>query len=245
MLFHGKRHPRELGAAEVEQFLTHLVVGGRVSASTQNQALNALLFLYKQVLEIDLGRLDAVRARRPNRLPVMLAIEEVAAVLERVQGAEGVFGLMARLLYGSGLRLREYCGLRVKDVALLRGQIVVRGGKGTKDRVVMLPQAVHGELVGQLEWRGRLHERDLTRGVARVDLPETLERKHPRTAQELGWQFVFASRQLSRCPRTGRLGRHRREAGWGGWMPTQGIETAEKGLLWVYGLTAAADHRTD
>jgi integron integrase len=208
ILFHGKRHPRELGAAQVEQFLTHLAVRGRASASTQNQALNALVFLYKQVVEIDLGRLEAVRARRPKRLPVVLAPEEGAAVLQHVQGAEGVFRLMARLLYGCGLRLMECCALRVKDVQLPRGQIVVRGGKGNKDRVVMLPRAAHEELTRQRERRRELHERDLAQGVARVDLPEALERKYPRAAQELAWQFVFASRQLSRCPRTGRLGRH-------------------------------------
>jgi integron integrase len=207
-LFHGKRHPRELGAAEVEQFLTHLAVRGRVSSSTQNQALNGLVFLYKQVLEIDLGRFEAVRARRPKRLPVVLAPEEVAAVLQHVQGAEGVFRLMARLLYGCGLRLMECCALRVKDVQIPRGQIVVRGGKGNKDRVVMLPRSVRADLERQLAWRRQLHERDLVRGVARVDLPEALERKYPRAAQELGWQFVFASRQLSHCPRTGRMGRH-------------------------------------
>src|SRR5581483_3648242 len=146
ILFHGKRHPRELGAAEVEQFLTHLAVEGHVAASTQNQALNALLFLYQQVLGLDLGRLDAVRARRPKRLPVVLSPEEVAAVLARVEGADGLFRLMARLLYGCGLRLQECCRLRVHDVQLARGQILVRGGKGNKDRVVMLPRAARGEL---------------------------------------------------------------------------------------------------
>ena len=115
---------------------------------------------------------------------------------------------MARLLYGGGLRLRECCRLRVKDVSLERGQIVVRGGKGDKDRVVMLPQAVRGELARQLAWRRDLHERDLARGVARVELPDALERKYPGAARELGWQFLFASRQLSRCPRTGRPGQH-------------------------------------
>ena len=166
------------------------------------------MFLYQQVLEMDLGRFDAVRARRPKRLPVVLAPEEVAAVLPRVRGGDGVFQLMARLLYGCGLRLLECCRLRVKDVHLARGQIVVRGGKGDKDRVVMLPRSVRGDLERQLEWRRRLHERDLARGVARVDLPDALERKYPHAAQELGWQFVFASRQLSHCPRTGRPGRH-------------------------------------
>jgi integron integrase len=206
--FHQLRHPRDMGAAEVQQFLTHLAVDGRISASTQNQALNALVFLYQQVLEIDLGRFDAVRARRPKRLPVVLAPEEVAAVLQRVQGCDGVFQIMARLLYGCGLRLLECCQLRVQDMHRARGQIVVRAGKGNKDRVVMLPRSVRADLERQLERRRQLHERDLARGVARVDLPDALERKYPRAAQELGWPFVFASRQLSHCPRTGRLGRH-------------------------------------
>jgi integron integrase len=197
-----------MGAAEVEAFLTELAVTGHVSASTQNQALNALVFLDQQVLEIDLGRFDAVRARRPKRLPVVLVAEEVAAVLQRVEGGGGIFRLMARLLYGCGLRLLECCQLRVKDVNLARGQIVVRGGKGNKDRVVMLPRSLRANLEQQLEWRRRLHQRDLERGVARVELPEALERKYPRAVQELGWQFVFASRQLSECPRTGRQGRH-------------------------------------
>jgi integron integrase len=206
--FHNKRHPRDMGVVEVTHFLTDLAVQGQVSTSTQNQALNAIVFLYKQVLEIDLGRFDAVRAKRPKRLPVVLTAQEVAAVLERIEGAEGVFRLMARLLYGSGLRLAECCQLRVKDLQLARGQIVVRAGKGNKDRVVMLPRSLRDDLERQLEWRRRLHERDSTRGVARVQLPDALERKYPRAAQELGWQFVFASRQLSHCPRTGRLGRH-------------------------------------
>jgi integrase len=167
ILFHKKRHPRDMGAAEIEQFLTHLAVAGRVSAGTQNQALNAVVFLYKQVLEMELGRFDAVRARRPKRLPVVLAVEEVTAVLERVTGAGGTFQFMARLLYGCGLRLMECCQLRVKDVQLPRGQIIVRGGKGNKDRVVMIPRATRADLDRQLEARCLLHERDLSRGVAR------------------------------------------------------------------------------
>jgi integron integrase len=206
--FHNKRHPRDMGAVEVAQFLSHLAFQGRVVASTQNQALNALVFLYKQVLEIDLGRFETVRASRPKRLPVVLTAEEVAAVLDRIERSDGVFRLMARLLYGCGLRLVECCRLRVKDVQPGRGQIVVRAGKGNKDRVVMLPRAVREDLERQVAWRRWLHERDLARGVARVELPDALERKYPRAAQELGWQFLFASRQLSRCPRTGRLGRH-------------------------------------
>jgi len=208
IVFHGRRHPRDMGTAEVEQFLTDLAVRRRVAASTQNQALSALLFLYTQVLGIDLERVDAIRARRPKRLPVVLAPEEVQRLLAKIVGACGVFLLMVRLLYGCGLRLRECCRLRVKDVSLERGQIVVRGGKGDKDRVVMLPRSVRADLAKQLDWRQQLHERDLARGVARVELPNALERKYPHAAQELGWQFVFASRQLSRCPRTGRQGRH-------------------------------------
>src|SRR5262245_58823840 len=177
ILFHNKRHPLEMGTAQINAFLTHLAVNGQVSASTQNQAFHALLFLYQQVLDIDLGRLDAVRARRPRRLPVVLAPEEVASVLPHVQGAGGAFRLMAQLLYGSGLRLMECCRLRVKDVDLARGQIVVRAGKGNKDRVVMLPRALRADLERQLQWRLALHDRDLARGVARVELPHALERK--------------------------------------------------------------------
>jgi integrase len=136
ILFHGRRHPRDLGAAEVEQFLTDLAVNGHVAASTQNQALCALLFLYGHVLEIELGRFDAVLARRPKRLPVVLSAEEVRRVLDHVEGGEAVFRLMARLLYGCGLRLLEACRLRVKDIDLERGQIIVRAGKGNKDRIV-------------------------------------------------------------------------------------------------------------
>jgi integron integrase len=164
--------------------------------------------LYRDVLDIELGRLDAVRARRPKRLPVVLAPEEVAKVLALVEGADGVFALMARLLYGCGLQVMECCRLRVKDIDLLRNQIMVRQGKGAKDRVVMLPKSVRGDLQAQLDRRRTLHERDLARGVARVELPDALERKYPSAARELGWQFVFASRQLSRCPRSGRPGRH-------------------------------------
>jgi integron integrase len=206
--FQGKRHPRDLGAAEIEEFLTDLAVHGHVSSSTQNQALNALIFLYVQVLGLEVGPLHAVRARRPRRLPVVMSPEEARQVLEAIVGADGAFALMARLLYGSGLRLMECCRLRVKDLDLTRGQILVRQGKGDKDRVVMLPRAVRPALEQQIAWRRELHERDLRRDVAHVILPDALNRKFPRAAQELGWQFLFASRQLSRDPRTGRRGRH-------------------------------------
>jgi integron integrase len=149
-----------------------------------------------------------VRARRPKYLPVVLAPEAVKRVLDVVEGGEGAFGLMCGLLYGSGLRRAECCDLRVHDLDLARGQITVRHGKGAKDRVVMLPRTLRAELSRHLEWRRGLHERDLARGVARVALPFALSRKFPRAAQELGWQFLFASRQLSRDPHTGDIGRH-------------------------------------
>ena len=204
ILFHRMRHPRTMGAAEVEQFLSHLAVHGNLAASSQNQALNALVFLYTDVLDMELGGIAAVRARRGKRLPVVLSPKEVGRVLPQVAGGGGLFGLMARLLYGSGLRVGECCGLRVHDLQFERDQIMVRGGKGNKDRVVMLPRSIRPELEGQLAKRQQLHERDL----ARVDLPHALERKYPCAAQAWEWQFVFASRQLSRCPRTGRVGRH-------------------------------------
>ena len=208
ILFHRMRHPRTMSGVEVEQFLTHLAVDEQVSASSQNQALNALVFFFGQVLEMELGKFDAVRARRGRRLPVVLTPEEVRQVLEQVVGADGSFRLMARLLYGCGLRVSECCGLRVHDLDLGRNQIMVRAGKGNKDRVVMLPRAVRPELEQQLVVRRTVHERDLARGVARADLPDALERKYPRAAQAFEWQFLFASRQLSHCPRTGRIGRH-------------------------------------
>jgi integron integrase len=208
ILFHGKRHPADLRAAHVEAFLTHLAVQGHVAASTQNQALCALVFLYKQVLEIDMGRLHFGPATRPARLPVVLSRDEVRRVLEAVAGANGVYRLMADLLYGAGLRRLEGCRLRLKDIDLERGQILVRGGKGDKDRVVMLPRKLRPAIVALSERRRALHERDLARGVARVELPHALDRKYPNAARALGWQFLFASPQLSRDPRTGAVGRH-------------------------------------
>jgi integron integrase len=206
--FHGLRHPDTMGGVEIEQFLTDLAVRGQVAVSTQNQALCALLFLYQEVLGMEVPRLDAVRARRPRRLPTVLSVEEVRHLLEAVEGAEGAFALMAKLLYGAGLRRLEGCQLRVHDLNLQRLQILVRHGKGGKDRVVMLPRSLVPEFERQLAWRRRLHERDLAAGIARVALPDALARKYPRAAQELGWQFLFASRQRSRDPKTGDIGRH-------------------------------------
>jgi integron integrase len=206
----GFRHPATLGAPEVEQFLTYLAVRRHVSASTQNQALGALLFLYNDVLHVDLGPLDAVRAHRVRRLPVVMSPRETAQLLDAVDrlDTDEPYGLMARLMYGAGLRMMECCRLRVKDLDLTRGQITVREGKGDKDRVVMLPQALRPRLEGQLRWRADLHEHDLRRGLGRVALPDALDVKLPGASYSLAWQFVFASRRLSRDPRSGELGRH-------------------------------------
>ena len=206
----GFRHPADMGAAEVEQFLTHLAVRRHVAASTQNQALAALLFLYRDVLHLDLGGLDAVRARRTRRLPVVLSPDEVRQFLgaiDRLPTTEP-YGLMTRLMYGAGLRVMECCRLRVKDVDLVRNQLIVRQGKGDKDRVVMLPQAARAGLETQLRHRETLHQRDRQRGLGWVWTPDALGRKYPEAPTALGWQFVFASRQLSQDPRGGATGRH-------------------------------------
>jgi integron integrase len=211
--FHGLRHPTAMGGPAIEMFLTDLAVNRHVAASTQNQAVCALLFLYQEVLGIELPRLDALRARRPKRLPAVLSPEEVRRVLDAVRGGDGVLRLMAGLCYGAGLRREECCRLRVHDVDLARQQIIVRHGKGGKDRVVMLPMAARAELERQLAWRQQVHQRDLATGLARVALPDAPARKYPRAAQEFGWQFLFASRQRSRDPKTGDVGRHHTHVG--------------------------------
>jgi integron integrase len=206
IVFHGKRHPRELAAPHVEAFLTHLAVEGRVSASTQNQAKAALLFLYRQVLGIELDWLENVtRAKTPDRLPVVLTGEEVRAVLAHM---EGVYWLVASLLYGAGLRLMEAVRLRVKDVDLARREIVVRDGKGAKDRVTMLPGRLVDPLRAHLADRRRRYDQDRLAGQAEVYLPYALARKYPNAAGAWGWQYVFASGSLSVDPRSGRLARH-------------------------------------
>lgn len=206
VLFHGKRHPAGMGAAEVEAFLTHLAVAGQVSASTQNQALSALLFLYREVLGLDLPWMqDVVRAKRPARLPVVQTQTEVAAVLDRM---DGVHGLMARLLYGTGMRLMEVVRLRVKDVDFERFEVLVRDGKGGKDRVTMLPRKLAPALKEHLVWRRRLHDDDLAKGMADVFLPDALARKYPNASQEWGWQYIFPSGSYSVDPRSGVERRH-------------------------------------
>ncbi len=195
-----------MGAKEVEAFLTHLAVEGRVAAATQNQALSALLFLYRELLHINLPWLDeVVRAKRPARLPVVLTREEVQAVLGRT---EGTYGLMLRLLYGTGMRLMECVRLRVKDVDFSRAEIIVRDGKGAKDRVTMLPQRIAAELQAHLQRRRHLYEDDLAKGMASVYLPNALDRKYANAENEWGWQYVFVAKSYSIDPRSGTERRH-------------------------------------
>ncbi len=206
ILFHGKRHPAGMGEPEVAAFLTHLAVDRRVSASTQNQALNAILFLYKQVLERDIGLIQGVtRAKRGQRLPVVLTREEVQAILSRMSGREWV---MAGLMYGAGLRVAECLRLRVKDIDFGFRQVLVRDGKGKKDRAVPLPQAMIPALRAQIEETGRIHQNDLADGYGETSLPFALERKYPNAARELAWWYVFPASQRSRDPYSGRIKRH-------------------------------------
>ena len=204
--FHKYRHPQEMGAPEVEAFLSDLAVRRDVSASTQNQALSAILFLYKQVLQIELPWMDGViRARRPQRLPVVLTREEVASVLAQL---DGTLWLIASLLYGSGMRLMEVLRLRVKDVEFARLEILIRDGKGQKDRVTMLPRKLAAPLELHLQRVRALHEQDLREGYGRANLPHALARKYPNAAAEWGWQFVFPSVNRSEDPRSGGIFRH-------------------------------------
>ena len=199
IVFHGKRHPQEMGAAEVEAFLSHLAVDRQVSASTQNQAKAALLYLYKQVLETDLPWLnEVVQAKTPKRLPVVLTPTEVRELLLHM---DGTTGLIAQLLYGTGMRLLEALRLRVKDVEFARREIVVREGKGNKDRVTVLPENLLAPLQAQLQKARTLHEKDLAAGFGRVYLPHALAVKYPQADQSWAWQWVFPSPVRSTDPR--------------------------------------------
>jgi integron integrase len=206
ILFHGKRHPKDMGSAEIETFLTHLSVNENVAASTQNQALSALLFLYQKVLNKGLERpIDSVRAKRPRRLPTVLTKEEAFKVIGYLSGTHK---LVAKLLYGSGLRLMECVRLRVKDVDFIRHQIIVRDGKGMKDRVTVLPDAVVPSLEEHLQHVKRIHDADLAKGYGHVHPPFALERKYPNANREWMWQYVFPATKRSRDPRTGLIRRH-------------------------------------
>jgi integron integrase len=202
VFFHGKRHPKDLGAKEVIAFLSHLAVEERVSATTQNQALSALVFLYRHVLDRELEGLGAAaRASQRRSLPVVLSRDEVRAVLGQLHGTKK---LQATLLYGAGLRLMECLRLRVKDLDLGRSQLSVRQGKGRQDRISTLPQRLRDPLVRHLERVGDLHRRDLAHGYAGVPLPDALARKYPNASREWCWQWVFPAARLTRDPRSGR-----------------------------------------
>ena len=205
ILFHDKRHPQEMGAPEIEAFLTHLAVDRNVAASTQNQALSALLFLYRQVLKKDVGPIDAVWAKKPKRLPTVLTEEETLKVIGFLSGTNK---LMAKLLYGSGLRVTECVRLRVKDTDFVRQQILVRDGKGEKGRVTMLPAAVIFSLQEHILHTRHIHERDIAEGYGSVYLPYALADKYPNASREWIWQYVFPAADRSRDPRTGITRRH-------------------------------------
>jgi len=206
ILFHGKRHPKDLDAAAVRAFLTHLAVNENVSASTQNQAFNALLFLYKHVLQTGAPNLEGVeRAKHSRKLPVVFTKAEAIAVISQMRGANRV---IAGLLYGSGLRIMEAVRLRVKDIDFSRNEITVRDGKGEKDRVTMLPLAVKQRLKAQIDGIQKLHIEDLKRGYGDVYLPYALDRKYRNAAKEFVWQYVFTADKLSVDPRSGKTRRH-------------------------------------
>jgi integron integrase len=206
IFFHNKRHPREMAESEIARFLSNLATEGRVSASTQNQALNALLFLYHEVLNKQIGLIDGVvRAKRPQRLPVVLTKEEVKKVIDHMNGAPR---LMAILLYGGGLRLMECCRLRIKDIDFSRNEIVIRAGKGDKDRHTMLPTAIKDSLLKHIETNRCQHQADVKNGLGRVALPNALERKYPNAGREWAWQWVFPAPQHYTDRITGEKRRH-------------------------------------
>lgn len=206
ILFHHKRHPQEMGPAEVRAFLTHLAVNRSVSASTQNQALNAIVFMYREVVRRDPGEFGEFdRAKRSKRLPTVLTRDEVKRVLAHL---EGTYGLMARLLYGTGMRLMECVRLRIKDVDFSRGTVTVRSGKGNKDRVTMLPESLSDGLKAHIERLRGLHAQDREANLRGVELPDAFAVKSPNAGISWPWQWVFPARDVSRDPRSGIVRRH-------------------------------------
>lgn len=206
ILYHNKKHPRDMGVPEIRTYLSHLAIEKNVAASTQNVARNALLFLYQKVLTIELPHLNGIEpAKRPQRLPVVFSRTEVQAILANL---DGVHHLMASLLYGSGLRLTECLNLRIKDIDLEYRQVTVRDGKGKKDRITMLPEATIAPLKLQLERAKYLHEQDLAQGHGAVYLPYALERKYPNVNRQWAWQYVFPANNRSTDPRSGTVRRH-------------------------------------
>lgn len=207
ILFHHKRHPQEMGPAEIEAFLTHLALAGHVARSTQNQAFHAFLFLYREVLgaSLDDAGINAMRAHKKGTLPVVLTKDEVQRV---ILATTGVYQWIAKLLYGSGLRLIEGLRLRVQDVDFSLHEVSVRNGKGEKDRMTLFPEALHTVMRDHLERVRMLHEHDLAAGYGRVYLPHALARKYPHANREWRWQYVFPAHRLSQDPRSGAIQRH-------------------------------------
>lgn len=235
IFFHGVRHPKEMAEAEISRFLTHLAVEENVSANTQNQAMFALLFLYKDVLEINLDYLGGTftTAKSSVRVPVVLTREEVKRTLANMKG---VNWLMANLLYGAGLRVKECLRLRVKDLDFGYKQITVRDGKGAKDRLTVMPEKLVEPLRFHLEKTRTAHERDLRAGFGRVWLPFALDRKYKGAAAEWKWQYVFPSPKISRDPRTGNFGRHH--------LSASGLQKALKNALAGAGVEKTASCHT-
>lgn len=204
--FHNKRHPRDMGAAEIRAFLSDLADQKRVAAATQNQALCALVFLYKHVLDIEIEELGEVAwVKRPPRMPDVLTAEEVVDIINRL---EGVQGLLARLMYGTGMRIIEVLRLRIKDVDFQRGQIMIRDSKGAKDRVAVFPRSIEHALMQQMAHAKSIHQTDLANGFGSVELPYALARKYPRLPWNVGWQYIFPSDVLSKDPHSGTIRRH-------------------------------------
>jgi integron integrase len=231
--FHRLRHPREMGSAEVNAFLSHLAVEEQVSASTQNQALAALLFLYRDLLERDLELKGVIRARTRQRIPVVLSEAEVRAVREQLEGEPA---LVVGLLYGSGLRLMEALRLRVKDLDLERRELTVRDGKGGKDRLTVLPQSLVPALQEHLLGVRSLHRSDLAAGWGRVHMPYALDKKYPNASREWAWQWVFPQQNRWRDRESGAQGRHH--------LDPSVVQKAVKWAVLEAGVTKAASCHT-
>jgi integron integrase len=206
IFYHNKRHPREMGRKDIEKFLSHLVMDRNVAPSTQNQAFNAILFLYRNLLEMDMpDNIQALRSKKPVRVPTVMTREEAHKVINLINGEHQ---LMVKILYGCGLRTQECLRLRVKDVDFALNQTIVRDGKGKVDRITMLPDSIKDCIIAHLKYVQGIHPDDLRQGYGRVYLPYALERKYPNADKQWGWQYVFPSKQLSEDPMSGATRRH-------------------------------------
>jgi len=235
IFFHQKRHPREMGAPQIQAFLTDLAVRKQVSAAPQEQAVNAIVFLYREVHRVELGDFsERVRAKRPVQLPVVLTRQEVQKLLAAIP--IGTYQMMVRLLYGTGMRLMECVRLRIKDMLFQENQLVIRNGKGFKDRITMMPASLKAELNHHLERVRMLHEQDLAGGYGETWLPFALSRKYPQAAKEWTWQYAFPAARLSRDPRSGKTRRHH--------VSETGLQRAVKDAVRLAGITKPASCHT-